>query len=286
MNPSAVLGYMKYQIEGDIDSRIAAHQTAIAARLLGTPALNLLANGDSWFDYPLDGDLPGIHTDVISSIPGQCRIPPTILNLAHYGDTSIQEMGYVRQCRIEKALRDPANGKFDAILLSAGGNDIAGDALAIWLNDSTSVSGDVAEAVDWDRFNGCMDAVRAAYRGMIDLRDRLLPGAPIFVHSYDYPAVTGIGVCGLGPWLKPSLDLRGWNDPIAGAGIIRSMLHEFDAMLGELAADPRNKVVHVKTQGTIAVQMWANELHPTPAGFKLIAAKFASALSMTFPGRA
>ncbi len=79
----------KLQRATDLDERIRAHQKAIAeqqaqglaAGAPGTP-LNLLADGDSWFDYPLGG-IPFVdHTDIIAQLPGLCEIKPNILNLA------------------------------------------------------------------------------------------------------------------------------------------------------------------------------------------------------------
>jgi len=38
-------------------------------------------------------------------------------------------------------------------------------------------------------------------------------------------------------------------------------------------------MIYVQIQGTLASTQWANELHPTPAGFKLLASKFQKALA-------
>jgi len=41
----------------------------------------------------------------------------------------------------------------------------------------------------------------------------------------------------------------------------------------------------VPTQGTLAKEDWANELHPYPPGFEKLAGRFLSALQHRFPGR-
>jgi hypothetical protein len=276
-----MLNIKNRQIENDIASRIAAHQLAIAVRKPGCLNLNLLGVGDSWFDYPIDGAILGPRTDVLAQIPGVSLLPPDILSLAHFGLTSTEEMGYARQKRIVEVLKDPRNGKFDGILVSAGGNDIAGDALCIWLNDARTVNGDYGQAINVPRYDGMLKTIIAAYLDLIAIRDEFLPGAPIFVHSYDYPVVDGRGVCAIGPWLKPSFDYCGWTDQAKCGSVLGAMMRMFDARLEMLVPG----VIHVKTLGTVAANQWANELHPNVDGFKLIAAKFSIALTAQFPGR-
>jgi hypothetical protein len=89
----------------------------------------------------------------------------------------------------------------------------------------------------------------------------------------------------LGPWLKPSLDLRGWTDLAAGTEVVKVVLQAFDELLAQLEQQ-HNNVVYVRTQGTLsAASDWANELHPTEQGFNKIAAVFLQALRQRFPGR-
>lgn len=275
-------------IADELAARAMDHKLALMTRMPGTH-LNLLADGDSWFDYPLNGAVFGPHTDLIAQLPGQCNVPPTILNLAHYGYTSTQEMGFARQQLISKAISDPSNGYFDAILMSGGGNDIAGDSLCIWLNDAADVGNDPARAVNQTRFTDALNMVKASYLDLIAIRDDLLPGAPIFVHDYDFAVPSGraasiLGVYSMGPWLKPSLEYCGWTDPVQGAAIVKGVMQQFAGMLDTLQAQPENNFVHVVTQGTTDPSTWPNELHPGPDGFKAVAAKMATALRLKFPG--
>lgn len=276
------------QISNEIAKRTMEHKLALMTRMPGTH-LNLLADGDSWFDYPLSGQIFGPHTDLIAQLPGVCNVPPTILNLAHYGYTSTQEMGYVRQNMISNAIRDVANGGFDAILMSGGGNDIVGDSLCIWLNDASDVGHDPTKAINQARFDDAMGMVKASFLELIAIRDDLLPGAPIFVHDYDFALPSGkaasiLGIYSMGPWLKPSLEYCGWTDPSQGAAIIKGVMQQFSAMLDCLQAQPENDFVHVVTQGTLSASQWCNELHATPEGFRAVAIKMAAALRARFPG--
>lgn len=274
-------------IDADITRRVAEHQARIAARAKLAPAepsLNLLADGDSWFDYPLTGDLP-ISSDIIKELPSLIASAPTILNLAHHGEAMTGLMGVTRYNRLKAQLTDPKNGAFDAILFSGGGNDLVGDQFRLWLRDAAAADGDPSKALDQQALSDIVGVVLSAYHDLCAVRDLAGHRIPIFVHAYDFARPTGNGVCGVGPWLYPSLKSRGWMDDTSdsqvatGGGIVKLILLEFEQQLRALAADKRNNIVLVQTQGTLAAKEWANELHPTPDGFKKIAQKFADALT-------
>ena len=92
-------------------------------------------------------------------------------------------------------------------------------------------------------------------------------------------------MCNLGPWLKPSLDFRGWTNRAQATQIVREALLAFDALLRRLEQSQR-AFVYVRTQGTLdPARDWANELHPSEDGFQKIADVFLVALRARFPGR-
>lgn len=280
-------------LHGPLPARVAAHQARIAEwqdrmRAGAARPLNLLADGDSWFDYPLTGLMP-VYSDVIAQL--RRRVTPLILSLAQHGDAMTDLLGVSRRNRLVDALRTPANGGFDAMLFSGGGNDLVGNQFRLWLRDAAGQTASTAEALDETALAAIMGVVRTAYQDLIATRDQFAPNVPIFVHSYDFARPTGEGVCGLGPWLYPSLRSRGWmrntdpSDVDRGADIVRRILLEFDAMLQALAQKPENKVICVKTQGTLGRADWANELHPTADGFAKIADRFVPALESWFGDR-
>jgi hypothetical protein len=267
-------------------TRIAAHklnvtarglrQQDLTARVAGTP-LNMFAEGDSWFDYPLS-------RDTIGWVRSDGTPEPEILSLAHYGDIASQMLGVAQRQRIIENLQDPDNGAFDALLFSGGGNDIAGDQFVLWITQYVA-GANPAYAVDAQRLADILGVVKAAYIDLIEIRDSVAPNCVIFVHAYDFAQPSGQGVCGLGPWLKPSLDFRGWTDPVSAAAIVKDVLLSLDKLLVQLEQQYHN-VVYVRTQGTLTPATdWANELHPTEPGFNKIAQVFLRALRTRFPGR-
>jgi len=284
-------------IDSEIADRVKQHQATIA-RLKGARAaaatagiapaaepLVMFAQGDSWFDYPLNGNAISLtSTDIIAQLQGMGTTNPVIANIAHYGEASTDEMGLPKQQRMIELLRDPSNwlgrGKPDAILFSAGGNDIVGDQFCIFLGYASAGE----PGLEDQRFQEALGIVEASYNDLFAFRDLYAPGVPVFAHCYDFPLPTGTPAGCLGPWLKPSLDYAGWNFT-QGTAICRDALLAFRTLLQGLAADAANLFFLVDTQGVLDASDWANELHPYPPGFSKLAAKFVDALRVVFPGR-
>jgi hypothetical protein len=267
----------------------SANETALA---VPQRRLNLLADGDSWFDYPLTDGLPIGSSDIIHQLQSLITPAPEILNLAHHGDATTALMGVSKRNELMKQLHDPNNGHFDAILFSGGGNDLVGDQFRLWLQDEASAGGDPTKAVDQQALSDILGVVVTAYRDLLAARDSMGHDIPIFVHAYDLALPTNIGVCGNGPWLFPSLQSRSWMndtnpwDLAKGAAIVKLILIEFEKQMRSLSTVPGNNVVYIETQGTLVASEWANDLHPTPGGFKKIAQQFVGPLTDRFSDRA
>jgi len=283
---------IRAEIAGDIAARTAAHQSRIAALKVGfrdfaaaSPPLTMLAHGDSWFDYPLHGNsvLPPGHTDVVAQLQQMGTPHPEILNISHYGDATTDELSLAKQKRLIAALQDRDNwlstGKPDAILFSGGGNDIAGAGFCIFLDFAGA-----GEGLNHKRFDLALGAVEASYLDLFMFRDRFASGVPVIGHAYDFPVPNGTHPPCIGPWLKPAFDYTHWSE-VEGQAIVRTALQAFGAMLNRLAANPSNMFVVVPTQGLLTASGWANELHPTPEGFRTICGPFMSTLRRLLPGR-
>jgi len=279
----------------EIEQRLAEHQERIKSAgdlfLEKDPPLILLADGDSWFDYPLDGTYFR-YTDIVAQLPSIARKPPFIANFAHFGDSSTTELGLARREKLISAMTDKANGTFDAVLFSGGGDDIVGDQFCIWLTDAASVAYDTDRAINKQGLDAMIEVIIASIINLIDLVNKYLPrdpAVPLFVHGYDFAYPSGVGVWCIGPWLRPSLAYRGWMDPpapsSAGREIVTKVLKEFGSKLTDLATQ-YPQLVYVQTQGTLQSQsQWANELHPTRDGFGLLARVFLDALRHRFGDR-
>jgi hypothetical protein len=241
----------------------------------------LIAEGDSWFDYPFFDVLEMLESDGWKIESG-----------AHKGD-NLEDMAYsggqlddFTRC-IEKILRRGVEPR--AILLSGGGNDIAGDEFAILLNHAASgskgLSAKVVDGIVDERLAAAYTTILAAVTEVC----KATIGRPIrtIIHGYDYPIPDGRGVLGgfgplPGPWLEPGLRRKGYHPVPEGTPMLVTLIDRFNAMLRRVAATGGfGHVRYLDLRKTLAgggsyKDWWANELHPTKKGFRAIAAKFAA----------
>lgn len=243
--------------------------------------LQVFAEGDSWFDYPV----PFFGGGIIPRLEDKLGVP--VLNLAKAGDEVRYMLGVEeRRLLIEQFTQGcPAGGPWDAMLFSGGGNDIVDNPMVLWIRDFNAMLPPAA-LVHQARFDTVLALVRAGYEDLIGLRDRLSPNTRLFFHAYDFAIPDGRRICHLGPWLKPTFDLRGFPTQASRFGVMKILLEQFAAMLQSLASSHAN-VTFIDTQGTLAPtpSSWHNELHPSKAGFKALVALFHQALKVEFPSR-
>lgn len=242
----------------------------------------IIAEGDSWFDYPGD--------DVLRLLEDEHGYD--VESVAHKGDL-VEDMAYAAgqfedfARRLEKLLRQ---GKVpDAVLLSGGGNDIAGNEFAMLLNHAASG----LPPINQDIVRGVIEVrLRNAYAflisGLTELANTILGRPiPIVLHGYDYPIPDGRGFLGgffvlPGPWLRPGFHRKGYADVGVNAKVMRELIDSFNAMLKSIGKTPQfPHVTYLDLRGTLDTgstykKDWANELHPTPKGFAMVAAKFAA----------
>lgn len=244
----------------------------------------LIAEGDSWFDYPMQDVLRLLEDDHLFDVESVAHKGDCVEDMAH---SKGQFEEFAR--RLEKLLRDAKVPR--AILLSGGGNDIAGDEFAILLNHATSTLPPLNE----DIVRGVVDVrLKEAYASILSgltaiAKSYLGRPIPIVTHGYDYPIPDGRGFLGgwwqlPGPWLKPGFQRKGHDDLAKNTLVIVQLIDRFNAMLAAMSALPEFAHVHyLDLRGTLKhdatyKKHWANELHPNATGFDLVTKKFADLL--------
>lgn len=251
----------------------------------------LVAEGDSWFDYP--------GVDVLSSLEDDHGW--SVSSVAHRGD-DLESMAYTPD-QLNALLRKLVDAKRrnevpTAILLSGGGNDIAGPEFKAMVEHASSpLSGlneDIAEQIIDVR-------LRFGYVALLSAIDRCCEECfgrkvPIVVHGYDYVVPDGRGYLGgwgalPGPWLRPVLVSKGFADVEAGKSFLRDLINRFNTMLADLAQLPSFGHLHyIDLRGTLSTaddyrMWWDNEMHPSRSGFERVASAFAECLdSLDTPG--
>jgi hypothetical protein len=266
---------------GLTDAKPAVRRGPAAAPKVIAQPLKVLAEGDSWFDYPV----PLFGGGIIKRLQKKLGVP--ILNLAKAGDEVRFMLGVEERTLLRKHLTagSPAGGKWDALLFSGGGNDIVDNPMALWIRDFDATI-PIGSHIHQARFDAVLTLVRSGYEDLIEIRDRVTPGTALIFNAYDFAIPDGRGICRLGPWLKPTFDLRKFVTQAAAFEVVKAMLQKFLAMLQALAAaHPRVEVVD--TQGTVlpVAASWHNELHPAKPGFDAFAGKFHARLKALFPDK-
>jgi hypothetical protein len=259
-----------------INAQMNAQQKYRSDQKLGslTLPLDMMAIGDSWFDYPVgDFGLPDNDESIIAQLLKMGDPPPNILPLAIAGQAMTAVMGLNNQIKYMNDLANTSQwlrGKPDAILVSGGGDDLAGDQFIIYLD---YFGGGLSS-----RLKGILDSVEASYKALFDFRDLYAPKTKIFGHCYDYAIPNGKGVLFYGPWLQPSLNFARYNYT-NGLAIVKKAIDDFHDMLHGLASVAKNDFYLVDTRTTLkrnsALPLgWANEIHPYTEGFAALAEKF------------
>ncbi len=223
---------------------------------------NLVAEGDSWFDY-----LPG--TDLIDCLRNHHGY--NITNYAKAGDT-LENMIYGTGINgsfqrttpsIDKVLRKIGQIKPKVFLFSGGGNDIAGDEFSSYLNHNNSG----LPVLRKDYINNIINVVFKKYfEDLIAKVASMSSETHIIAHGYGHTLPTGKGV-GIfsfnfsGPWLRPALAMKGVFDPVVQKDAVEKMINSFNEMLSSVAST-NSKFHHIDFRKLIDQHNdWANELH-------------------------
>lgn len=242
----------------------------------------LVAEGDSWFDYP--------WKDVLSCLEDEHGYD--VESVSHKGDR-VEEIAYGGgqleefSRKIEKLIRDNKIPK--AILLSGGGNDIAGDEFGMLLNHKSSpIAGLNGKVVD-----GVIERIATAYVHILSAITELCSRTvnrkiPILIHGYDYPVPDGRGFMGgwgplPGPWLEPGFREKGFENIKERVKMATELIDKFNASLQAVTQHNAfsSHVKYVDLRGTLRNGLsvykedWANELHPSSDGFSFVSQRFA-----------
>lgn len=254
------------------------------------PEKLVYAEGDSWFDkftpIPLSGTnlLDAIRTPFLTAV----------VDVAHIGD-EVRDMVRGHQARQTRAMFRLFD--FDAILLSAGGNDLknvftdlfAAKALADEGVASPFQPKDLEQLATPSTFRIFFAEVVRNIGRFVDLRNAAhserTRQAPIFVHGYDYlqPRPAGAAIfagsrIGRGPWLYPSLEAAGLDDA-AMRSTADAVVDELNRQLREVIA-PLHNVHVIDSRGLLRPAApgstgsdadWLDEIHPNAGGFTTLA---------------
>lgn len=263
---------------------VAALRPERVLAVAGAPASagTVVAEGDSWFDYPFHDVLRMLEDEHAYDVQSVAHKGDRVEDMAFSGG-QLEELARL----IEKLLRNGTVPR--AILLSGGGNDIAGTEFGMLLDHAASPTAGwneeiVAGVIDQriaDAYVAIVTSITAVAQHYIG------HPIPIVTHGYDYPVPDGRGFLGgflflPGPWLRPGFYEKGFKDQRANTTLMQALIDRFNAMVQSTSS--RFAHVHyIDLRGTLPNDgkyktYWDNELHPTKLGFQLVANRFAQVI--------
>ena len=251
----------------------------------------ILAEGDSWFEYPFSEDL---------LIPLGEKF--AILSLAKAGDSFTE---IADQDELFPTLNSPPPGRqFHIVMLSLGGNEVMGHIEDfVFDNDPARPDENYVRLPELEKMLNGGDGdqgVRDKFDGII--RRIIREGEQhVILHGYDYPDPRFPrqpsdeelpGAQWIGP---PLMHKRRIGSLTTYREAVNQMLDRFNAMLAEVAARPeyQGRVHHVKLLGTIGNRskthdadntLWIDEIHGTTEGFTRLARKFETVIERVWEG--
>ncbi len=248
----------------------------------------IVAEGDSWFDYPVGRDILWHLEHSFDYRVKRAASPGATLYDMAYGpdDDSFLDFAPRETSQLAEAVKLIEDERPEIFLISGGGNDLAGPEFNLLLNHKRSelsrLNVDVAAAVMNTSFK---TALRLIIETVLEAAHDIGHSMNIIIHGYDYPfpdgrAVIGGGRWGLfGPWFDRPFFEKGYDretpDQLEER---RTLLIELLDLFNEMARQLDREYGDVSyldlRQSLPIIDQWTNELHPTNSGFRILAEKF------------
>lgn len=266
--------------------------------LAAKPDGYLIAEGDSWFSYPgLDvlGALSGgkLSSGIRYRVYSAAKAGDTVEAMAYDGEqleAFAAEFWKVRDAGVQNDVR--------AILLSGGGNDLAGREFHILLNHASSATGALSP-LDVSLAEAFIDRIGRNIESLVGTASRFgdailgRKDIPILIHGYAAPVPDGrpflIGWPLPGPWLQPGFSAKGYvrDDPRdleRNTKVMADLITRFNTRVAKIpgtlatVADVRYVDVRGAAMNTVPGDAykadWSNELHPRDVAFMRVAEAF------------
>lgn len=231
--------------------------TFLHRRESGESVRLVLAEGDSWFS------IGGATTNLLMALDDGDTL---IVSCASPGDT-LRTMSSLGNESLWLMLSQHFGVRWDAVLLSAGGNDLL-------CNINRMLDGG---GLDRDRVTATLDDIEYEYNRII-ATIRQSHDCPIHAHTYDYPVSDPRGGWFRSWPLVGDKLLAAGIDPRTHAAIITSLIDGLAARLHRIAGlivhDTRGTLVPGKWRWIGWQDDWRNEIHPTRRGYRRLAEKW------------
>lgn len=237
--------------------------------------LTIVAEGDSWFDYPLKKDIIDYLSQKGFAIKKFSKAGDTLENMI-FG-TAYKKKGHIVQhlgpVSLQNTLQAIKELKPKFVLFSGGGNDIVGSEILNYLNHKHSKP---TSLINKTIFKAKLERIKIALEFFIQSVHKTNKSSQILMDGYDYAKVNGKGYSFIfknikGPWILPSMGMKAITKKKDQQEIIKFFVDEFNKLLESLD----NKYPyfhHIDLRGKFPNDKeWDNEIHLKNSGFKEVA---------------
>jgi hypothetical protein len=248
----------------------------------------ILVEGDSWMDR--SSLLQPSLLPSLAALFDKANQDVLFIKISRFGDT-LKNMGGGKNRELELWIKTQFGWKFDAMLLSAGGNDYIDAAADVPPDQGLirdvkgTVPGSAADCVHHNALNQLGTQLGDAFsRIHAWVQSSQHPGMPIFLNAYDTPtARPAPALVGVQAWLHRAYvknSIPGDFDGHSLYGSLIRLLFEHLRLIVSAMASGRAHVHMVPTSGVLTPAKlgntdsdgdWLNEIHPNPNGWKKLA---------------
>ena len=242
--------------------------------------IKIVAEGDSWFDYPPQKDIIDYLRKEGFAISKVSKLGDTLENMVYGTEYKIHSRKRTVSNFGKESLNetiasiDKYNPKF--VLFSAGGNDVVGEEMVFYLNHKESGEEPFREELFRNQVNG---PIKNAIKYFIKEVTKAKEDIQILMDGYDYAIPNGtkvkmFGVPLVGPYILPSMGKKGITNRNEQKDIIKKLVDIFNQMLIELSNEFDN-FHHIDLRGMFPNEdQWHNEIHLRRKGFKTVANEY------------
>ena len=236
----------------------ARRRRIFEARMQDRPGPVIVAEGDSWFQFPL------LLRDVIDHLLERGHLISSLDEAGDTLDNMVKQREYLAELQ-------RTGGSI--LLLSAGGNDVLGGGnLARHLRDEDETLPPADLLLP--SFYAVLDHTLGLYERIVR-EVEALPGNVITIcHGYDRPLPNE------GRWLGRPMGSRRIQDPQRQRQVVSHMIDLFNGRLQQLAQRFPQSMVYLDVRGRVGADasQWHDELHPKNEGYGRVADLFETAI--------
>lgn len=250
-------------------NRKADYRRIVAGLNDGSAPGSWVAEGDSWFHYPLLQP-----DDIVETLLARKQPVWTIAGAADELADMVAVPAY------KDAIRTVAAS---VLIFSGGGNDMLGGG-QLEKRLKTYRRGDLPGDMLNASFDAGIDAAIAHFNALFDDMKRHHPDVFVITHGYDY----AVPMSGKGKWLYPVMQDKRFPNTDFMWDVVKLMVDRFNARLGAAARDHRSRTgglsYHVDLRNTVVrkgtslsktLPLWHDEIHPGTKAFRRLTTKFA-----------